>query len=139
MVETFLPNSEAVILLDFSDRYSFVCHHVVHRFHGETEQATFHPSCSLKNAVFWNMMPCGSCKMQHFRGAFHLHHQGRKIQQARNISSNEQLKHTAKKVWFFLTRATQRHIPEESILHSYHCENLKSSIPSLLLHVGTRK
>jgi hypothetical protein len=27
-----------------------------------------------------------------------------------------------------LTRATQRNIPEDGILHSHHCENLKSYI-----------
>jgi hypothetical protein len=37
--ETLLPDAEAVILLDFSDNYSFLCQDAVHRFHWETEQA----------------------------------------------------------------------------------------------------
>jgi hypothetical protein len=44
----------------------------------------------LKNGVFWDVMPCGSCKV--------------------------------------LTRATWCNIPEDAILHSHHCENLKSYI-----------
>jgi hypothetical protein len=30
----------------------------------------------LRDAVFWNVMPCGSCKNQHFGGMYCLHHQG---------------------------------------------------------------
>jgi hypothetical protein len=30
----------------------------------------------MKNAVFWDVMPCGSCKNQHLGGTYHLHHQG---------------------------------------------------------------
>jgi hypothetical protein len=33
-----------------------------------------------------------------------------------------------------LTRATQRDIPEDTILHSHHRENLKSYTVSLLFH-----
>jgi hypothetical protein len=28
----------------------------------------------LKNAVFWDVMPCGSCKNWHFGGTYRLHH-----------------------------------------------------------------
>jgi hypothetical protein len=41
--ETILPDTEAVILLDFSENYSFLCQDAVQRFHWETDQATFHP------------------------------------------------------------------------------------------------
>jgi hypothetical protein len=34
----------------------------------------------IKNAIFWDVMPCGSCKNQHFRGTYRLHHQGDKNQ-----------------------------------------------------------
>jgi hypothetical protein len=50
----------------------------------------------MKNAVFWDDMPCGSCKDRHFGGMS------------------------------VLTEATWRNIPENGILHSHHCENLKS-------------
>jgi hypothetical protein len=43
----------------------------------------------MKNVLFWDVMPCGSCKNRRFRGTYHLHHQGEKNQQARNnVSSN---------------------------------------------------
>jgi hypothetical protein len=31
---------------------------------------------TMKNAVFWNVMPCGSCKNRCFGGTCHFHHQG---------------------------------------------------------------
>jgi hypothetical protein len=30
---------------------------------------------SIKNAVFWDETPCGSCKNRSLRGTYHLHHQ----------------------------------------------------------------
>jgi hypothetical protein len=48
MKETFLSDTEDVNLLDFSDRYFFLCEVVVHRFHWETEQATLHPSVFIQ-------------------------------------------------------------------------------------------
>jgi hypothetical protein len=29
----------------------------------------------MKNAVFWDVMPCDSCKNQRFRGMYRLNHQ----------------------------------------------------------------
>jgi hypothetical protein len=29
----------------------------------------------LKNAVVWDVTPCGSCKNQRLRATYHLHHQ----------------------------------------------------------------
>jgi hypothetical protein len=29
----------------------------------------------LKNAVFWDVTPCGSCKNRRLRGMYRLHHQ----------------------------------------------------------------
>jgi hypothetical protein len=33
----------------------------------------------IKNAVLWDMMPCGSCKNRCFGQTYRLHHQGEKI------------------------------------------------------------
>jgi hypothetical protein len=33
----------------------------------------------MKNAVFWDVVPCRSCMNRHFGGVYHLHLQGRKI------------------------------------------------------------
>jgi hypothetical protein len=32
----------------------------------------------MKNGVFWDVMPCGSCKNRRFEGTWCLHHQGDK-------------------------------------------------------------
>jgi hypothetical protein len=31
---------------------------------------------TMKNAVFWDVTPCGSCKNRGFEGTYRLHHQG---------------------------------------------------------------
>jgi hypothetical protein len=50
----------------------------------------------MKNALLWDVTPCGCCKNCHFGGIYCLHHQGGKNQLPRNnVSSNKQLKHTA--------------------------------------------
>jgi hypothetical protein len=43
----------------------------------------------IKNAVFWVVTPCCSCKNRRFGGIYRLHHQGGKIQRAKNnVSRN---------------------------------------------------
>jgi hypothetical protein len=52
----------------------------------------------VKNAIFWVVTPCGSCKNRHFRGICHLHYQSNKNRKARNsVNSNKQPKHAVKK------------------------------------------
>jgi hypothetical protein len=38
----------------------------------------------MKKVIFWDVMPCGSCKNRHFKATYRLHHQGGKNQQAGN-------------------------------------------------------
>jgi hypothetical protein len=38
----------------------------------------------MKNDVFWDVTPCGSCKNRRLEGTYHLHHQGEKIQRTIN-------------------------------------------------------
>jgi hypothetical protein len=52
-----------------------------------------------KNAIFWDVTPCGSCKNRRFGGTQRLHHQGDKNRLARNVSSNYQPMHAAKKYY----------------------------------------
>jgi hypothetical protein len=60
--------------------FSFMrCFHVVHK---QTRN-------KLKNTVFWDVMPCGSCKNQRFGGNYSPPHQGENTQQAENFSSNK--------------------------------------------------
>jgi hypothetical protein len=51
-----------------------------------------------KNAVFWDVTPCGSCKNQRYVGTYRLHHQGDKNRRVRsNIMTNYRPTHSAKK------------------------------------------
>jgi hypothetical protein len=102
---------------------------------------TTHINHLLKNAVFWDVTPCGSCKNPRFGGTHRFHHHGEK-----NQHSELQLLVTANAVTsllilfilimeairssetLVLTRATWHHIPEDGILHSHRRENLKTYI-----------
>jgi hypothetical protein len=43
----------------------------------------------LKNAVFWDVTPCGSCKNRRFGGKYRLHYQRENDHRDRNnVSSN---------------------------------------------------
>jgi hypothetical protein len=90
-------------------------------FQWTSRRCTLEQISSLKNAVFWDVTQCGSCKNQRFGGTYHLHHQGDKNWRARkNVSNILQSKH----VESVLTRATRRNIPEDGILHSHRREKL---------------
>jgi hypothetical protein len=49
----------------------------------------------MKNAVFWEVTQCGSCKNRRFGGTYRLHHQGVKnpkrqfLQDAPGVTSNK--------------------------------------------------
>jgi hypothetical protein len=44
---------------------------------------------TMKDTVFWNVTPCGSCKSRRLGGTYRLYHQGDKNFRARNnLSSN---------------------------------------------------
>jgi hypothetical protein len=66
----------------------------------------------MKTSFLWLAILCSSEKAQHFGGTQCLHLQGWRISQLRNLQ-----------------RQVVEH-PEQCILHSYHCENLKSNILS---------
>jgi hypothetical protein len=42
---------------------------------------------TTKNAVFWNITACCSCKDRRFGRTYRLHHQEEKNQRARNVNS----------------------------------------------------
>jgi hypothetical protein len=53
----------------------------------------------MNNAVFWDVMPCGSGNNPRFGGTYHLHLQGEENHLVRNSnSSNNQLDHAAKEL-----------------------------------------
>jgi hypothetical protein len=106
----------------------------------------------LKTAVFWDVMPCGSCKNQCFGGTYLPHHQDERISELGTLAVTSH--------WSTLWRAAficsmliiftlmieantflwnigsyKSHtvsqcpsVPEDGILHNDYCENLKSYI-----------
>jgi hypothetical protein len=52
-----------------------------------------------RNAILWDVMPCGFCQNRCFRGTYQLHQHGDKNWWARNVSSNQQLNYIAKKYY----------------------------------------
>jgi hypothetical protein len=57
---------------------------------------------SMKNAMFWDVMPCGCCENQRFGGTYCLQHQHNKNQLALTVRRNLQLKHAARKYCVFV-------------------------------------
>jgi hypothetical protein len=48
----------------------------------------------MKNIVFWDVTPCGSCKNRRFSGTYRLHHQGDKNQEpgtTLEVTSNQSM------------------------------------------------
>jgi hypothetical protein len=93
----------------------------------------------MKNAVFWDVTPCGSCKNRRFGQTYRLHRLGEKNRRTWNLVTANVLltqltlltvmtKETHSSETLVLTRTTRRNIPEDGILHSHRRENLKSYI-----------
>jgi hypothetical protein len=78
----------------------------------------------MKNAIFWDLTLCGSCKNQHFGGMYGLHHQGDKSRQARN---NIVFLHSM--LWLLVTANV---IPSSPILVTLMMEEIHSSKMSVL-------
>jgi hypothetical protein len=90
---------------------------------------------TMKNAVFWDVAPSGFIINRRFVGTWRLQLQGR-----RNNASEEKYRWLLSVCYFFYhedgddtcpetsvyNKPTRCHVPEDSILHSHRCENLKS-------------
>jgi hypothetical protein len=91
------------------------------------------PHDIMKNAVFWDVTPCGSCKNRLFRGMYLLHHQGDKNRGNRNNVSSPilvilMMEAIRSSETSALTKVTRRNILEVGIRHSHRRGNLKSYI-----------
>jgi hypothetical protein len=77
---------------------------------------------TMKNAVFWDVIPCSCCKNRRVGRTYLLHHLGEKNQRANNVSSNWQLKHTAKKHWLYEKGSKSMLVSEEYIIPIFRLE-----------------
>jgi hypothetical protein len=85
---------------------------------------------TLKNAVFWDVMLCGSCTNRCFRGAYPLHHQDAQLLGTANVPSLliifSLIMVIRSSETSVLIRTIWCNILEDGILHSHYHENLKS-------------
>jgi hypothetical protein len=89
---------------------------------------------ALKNGVFWDVTPCGSCKNRRFGGTYRIFHQDDKNRWTRyNASSNYPPTHAAKKyLVLHLLLVTASVVPSSPILVTLMKEALSSSETSVL-------
>jgi hypothetical protein len=82
----------------------------------------------LKHVVFWDVALCRSCVNPRFGGTYRLHLQGEQVSHDSSpLADFSTLKVEAigsSEMWVD-AKSTQRHIPEDDILHSHRCESLK--------------
>jgi hypothetical protein len=45
---------------------------------------------TMKDAVFWDVTPCGCCKNRRFGGTYRLHQSDKNERARNNVSSNQQ-------------------------------------------------
>jgi hypothetical protein len=85
----------------------------------------------MKNSVFWDVTPCGSCKNRRFRGKYLFHHQGDKNRRTRNnVISNYQPKYYARSVLRLFV--TTNFVPSSPILVTLMMEGMHSSETSTI-------
>jgi hypothetical protein len=97
----------------------------------------------MKNVVFWDVTPCGSCKNRRFGGTYHLHHQSdRLISMLRLLVNANVVPSSPIPVTLMMeairssetsivTRVTWCNVPEDVLLHSHRKPQVLHSINRL--------
>jgi hypothetical protein len=98
----------------------------------------------MKNAIVWDVTPCGCCKNRRFGGTYRLYHQdGNNLHRVRLLLVNANvvpsspipvilmIKAVRSTETSVLTRATRRNIPEDGILN----KNISEIAMQTFLHL----
>jgi hypothetical protein len=77
----------------------------------------------MKNAIFWDVTPCGYCKNRRFRGTYRLHHELKRIVELGTslaVTSNRSMMIEAIRSFetSVLTRATRPNVLEDVIIYN---------------------
>jgi hypothetical protein len=91
----------------------------------EWSKHTYKHMYILKNAFFWDVMPCGSYKNRCFRRSYHLHHQAKLHSMLQLLVTAMLMEAIHSSESSVLTRATWHSIQEDSVLHSHCWESFK--------------
>jgi hypothetical protein len=78
----------------------------------------------VKNAVFWDVTTCGSCKNRRFGGTYRVRHHSDRVTSS-PILVTLLMEGLGSSKPSILKRAALRNIPENGILRSHRCGNLK--------------
>jgi hypothetical protein len=91
---------------------------------------------NLKNAIFWDVTPCGSCKSRHFGGMYRFHLVTAKVVHSLLTLVNLMMEAIHSSKMSVLAKAPKRNLPEDGILHNHCRENFQSYIsPWLIIYL----
>jgi hypothetical protein len=103
------------------------CHSIKYKLHVRFEVFI---AVTMKNGVFWDVTPCGSCKNRCLGGTWYFFAACRLLVTASVVPSSPILVTLMKEALnssetSVLKRATQHNIPEDTILYKLHVSELR--------------